>query len=465
MMLSIVSCFTFAQETPVADQPTEEQVTQQEPATEEKPTDAAEQPTEEVPTAEQPTPTEEAPPAETPSETPQAPAQEQPTTPTETPSEEVPPAETPSPEQAPTEQPAPTEETPSEEEAAPTEEVLSPEQVPQEEQPTAPEEEKTPEVTPTETAPSEAIPVLPKLVEELEKIIPEETAEPEEAPAGIDTVSLEHPQGNWLFKRIWWERAEDRYEKIRLLVDAVWELRNKFFIERNTLDRKILDPFYINIGIDQGELQIILSEINDFFEKQREQQGALTEQERMLYESYTTEEETLRQLKTDVDTIAKLDHEIDNALGTLMDQINRVRNFETQSWNNFKEIAHILNDTRARELYYMIEGAARNIKNISNYLEQEFFAHFTKLVNDATSRVTRVQNQIEALKEKGIKFQRQTELLEQQQKELEEEEEEEEEVKPKPKLGWFGWIASGFSTVFNYIWSIIRLPYDLIFGK
>src|SRR5689334_7513565 len=32
-------------------------------------------------------------------------------------------------------------------------------------------------------------------------------------PEGIDTVSLEDAQGNWLFKRVWWERAEDRYGK------------------------------------------------------------------------------------------------------------------------------------------------------------------------------------------------------------------------------------------------------------
>src|SRR5579864_2839891 len=31
----------------------------------------------------------------------------------------------------------------------------------------------------------------------------------EEEPAGIDTVSLEDAQGNWLFKKIWWERAEN----------------------------------------------------------------------------------------------------------------------------------------------------------------------------------------------------------------------------------------------------------------
>jgi hypothetical protein len=298
-------------------------------------------------------------------------------------------------------------------------------------------------------------------VEEQETLIPEEPVK--EETVGIDTVSLENPQGNWLIKRIWWERAEERYEKIRILVDAIWESRNTFFKERNELDRKILDPFYMSIGIDRGELQVILSEINDFLEKQREQQGDLSEQERVLYETYSTEEETLKQLKLDVDMITNLDHAIDDALGTFMNQINRVRNYESEAWKNFKEIAHILNDTKARELYYMIEGAARNIKTISTYLEQEFFTHFHKLIDEAKTRVARVQSQMDALKEKGVSFQKQAEQLEQAAPQ--QEEQEEEVVKTKPKLGWFDWMISGASDVFDYIWSIIRLPYDMIFGK
>lgn len=306
------------------------------------------------------------------------------------------------------------------------------------------------------------IPTEPEPIEEEPIVIPEEP-EKKEAPAGIDTVSLENPQGNWLYKRIWWERAEERYEKIRLLVDAIWESRTIFFVKRNELDRNVLDPFYLNVGIGQGELQAILTELVEFFEKHREEQGDLNEQERSLYDTIATEEEALKLLKIDIESIANLDHAIDDALGTLMNQINRVRQYERQAWENFKEIAHILNDTKARELYYMIEGAARNIKNISTYIEQDFFNHFSRLVEDATKHINRVQNQIESLKEKGVSFKRQTELLEQKQEQPQEEEEE--KVAPKPKLSWFGWIMSGLSTMSNFIFSIIRMPYDMFFGK
>jgi len=382
-----------------------------------------------------------------------------------------------------------------EEPAAPTEETVTPESSTEASAPTE-TPEKQPEITEQEqatteeTAPEEIATEKPAQEEPAEQIITETEAivipdvpEPiiedattiveeltPQSPVGIDTVSLEEPQGNWLFKRIWWERAEERYEKIRLLVDAIWESRTRFFLGRNKLDREILDPFYIGTGLTLGELQIILSEQIDLLEKQREEEGTLTEEERETYESLATEQESLKQLKMDIDSIANLDHAIDDALDKLMQQINNARNLETQAWNNFKEIAHILNDTKARELYYMIEGAARNIKNISNYLEQSFLTHFDTLMYETVSHIQRVQARMQALKEKGVTFKSQAEqkALQEEQERLRAEEEateqEEEEAKPKPKTGLFNWIISGIKSVFSFIVSIIRLPYDMIFG-
>jgi hypothetical protein len=425
MIAGTISLVTFTQEEPVTEETTEEVAAIEEMPTEDVPT--AEEPAPQEATAEEPIVEEAAFTAET----------------TDVPVEEIPTAEETSAEPALTE---------------PTSTIeLSAEE-------SAPIQEATPVDTPAFAEASDFAKASTDTTADTQEeqiVIPEE---PAEEKVGIDTVSLENPQGNWLFKKIWWERAEERYEKIRQLVDQIWEFRTRFFVARNELDRNVLDPFYIAIGIDQGELQIILAEINDFLEKQREHQEELTDAERMLYETYATEEDVLKQLKSDVESVVNLDHAIDDALGKLMDQINRVRNYEAQAWNNFKEIAHLLNDTKARELYYVIEGSARNIKDISVYLEREFFAHFNKLIGETARHIARVQNQMEALKEKGISFKRQTDLLEEQQIVVDEDEDEE-EVAPRPKLGWFAWLGSLVSNVLSSIWSIIRLPYDLIFKK
>lgn len=335
-------------------------------------------------------------------------------------------------------------------------------------------ETKTTEPTDT-TEPVEAaephaieIPAIPEPTVDEESTINQEITP--QSPVGIDTVSLEEPQGNWLFKKIWWERAEERYEKIRLLVDAIWNSRTEFFRKHRELNRDILDSFYVNVGITQGDLQTMINDIIEQFEKQREEEGDLNEEEREEYEKIATEQESLKQLKMDVDSIAYLDHELDKALETLMKQINDARALEDQAWKNFKEIAHILNDSKARELYYMIEGAARNIKNISTYIERDFLTHFDMLIDKTKEHIEHVNESIQALKEKGITFKSQAEQAmlqreqEKQQAEEEATEQEEEENQPKPKTGWINWIISGITKSFNFIFSIIRLPYDMIFG-
>lgn len=304
-----------------------------------------------------------------------------------------------------------------------------------------------------------------------EEVFVPEVVEPEEELVGIDTVSLEDPQGNWLFKRIWWERAEDRYGKIRDLVNSIWESRTTFFMQRNDLDKKVLDPFYLSLGMGQGELQVILSELDEFFQKEREKDGDLNEQERTLYTALEEEQESLRQLKTDVESISNLDQAVDDALSTLMDQINKARQLEKQAWENFKEIAHVLSDVKAREVYYMMDGAGKNIKNISLYLEKDFTNHFARLISEAKKHTTRVLDQIKSLKEKGVDFKRQVDRLAQQEEQdrqaqtAQEEQDDEDMIKAKPKKqGWVDWAISLPGVILDYIVSIVRIPYDMIFG-
>src|SRR5690606_33314533 len=185
-----------------------------------------------------------------------------------------------------------------------------------------------------------------------------------------------------------------------------------FFIKRSDFDRNVLDPFYTSAGIGQGELQEIIKEMIEFLEK-----DGISNHERELYEKLEAEKETLRQLALDVESVADFDDAMDKALHALMDQINRVRGFEKQAWENFKEIAQVLSDTKAEELYYMMDGAWQNIKNIGTYIEKDFTPHFTKLIEDARAQIIRVQNQIKALKEKGVSFKTQAELIAQREEE------------------------------------------------
>ena len=55
-------------------------------------------------------------------------------------------------------------------------------------------------------------------------ISPEQPEQDEIEIKGIDTVDINEPKGNWLYKRIWWEKAERTYEKIKQLTDKYFSL-------------------------------------------------------------------------------------------------------------------------------------------------------------------------------------------------------------------------------------------------
>lgn len=250
-----------------------------------------------------------------------------------------------------------------------------------------------------------ATPFEPKpMVTEIEL----QEVEPEPEIVGIDTMNLEEAQGNWLFKRIWWERALERYEKIQALVSQVWEYRMQYFLKRSELDRSTLDPFYVSVGLSQGELQEVIAEIASKLDAERQQEGTLDQQERALSQELQTERESLQELKTVVDNIMELDHAIDDALNRLLEQANKTRDYERESWTSFKQISQELSDAKARDLYYKMDMYMRNIKDIQRYLQQDFAHYFQETTNKLSAEVERVKNVVQSLKEKGVDLKKQS---------------------------------------------------------
>ncbi len=200
------------------------------------------------------------------------------------------------------------------EEEIPTEEP-SAEEIPEE--PT----EAEPELAPAEEAAvEEATQEMPVEEELVDQMPPEEeVAEKEEVPEqpelgpdeimGIDTVDLEDPQGNWLYKRVWWERAESKYEKIQNAVTTMLEMRTGFFAKRAELDKTVLDPFYIKIGMSQGELQEILKELLI-----RATKEAKDKKDERLVERAEADKKELEQLQKDVQSVVAQDEEVENAI-------------------------------------------------------------------------------------------------------------------------------------------------------
>lgn len=299
-----------------------------------------------------------------------------------------------------------------------------------------------------------------------------------EQPQGIDTMNVADAQGNWLFKRMWWQRAETQYEKIKQVVDAIMESRMAFFGKRTEWDKTIFDPFYQESGLGRGVLEELIGSMISQLSQERAHQGQLDEKERTLLSSLESQKEALEQLQKDVQKINEIDNAIDEAISVLIKQINAARNFERQSWQNFKAIAQELNDKKARDLYYGMVTYWQNINEIGQYIQMPFLQHFEKLGNLAKEQTEKVSGALKAMKEKGIDFKKQWQEVEENNmrqkqahdyKEGVEEGKKEEEAKIAAEQGIFARILSTISntlsTSWDYIKSMGQTVWDFTIGR
>lgn len=278
-----------------------------------------------------------------------------------------------------------------------------------------------------------------------------------EVVQGLDTVSVREPEGNWLLKRIWWEKAQKKYEKIKKMVLEVSESRMLFFKKRNDLDRNLFDPFYREIDLGQGQLQEIIADLLDRLKEERQEEVTLGPEEKAFLTLLKEEGNKLKNLDADVNGIRRIDVAIDDDLTELNEQINRNLRYEDNAWHLFNAISSELSHKKARELYYKMDALWKNVKNIGNYLRGKFLMHFDSLIEDAKSHVARVKSVVEEFKEKGIDLKKQFKKLDEDEEldqELDEEKQsEEDDDEYYEEVGWL-----------NYIWSGITWPFRMIWG-
>ncbi len=228
---------------------------------------------------------------------------------------------------------------------------------------------------------------------------------------GIDTVSLEEPQGNWLFKRIWWERAQETYEKVRILVAQIMDYRMEFFMHRSEINRVVLDPFYSQVGFAQGQIKEVIERVLQALQTEKNSTMLLDGSERGLNNDVETTKDVLERFKLDIEMVYKLDASIDKSLEQLVAECNKVRTYEQEAWQNYKQIGQELSDSKARELFYYLDVHMRQIKDIQRYLQQDFARYFQDLIRQISSETERLLGVVNKLKEQGIDFKKQISKL------------------------------------------------------
>lgn len=276
----------------------------------------------------------------------------------------------------------------------------------------------------------------------------------------LNTIEAED-EGNWVLKRVWWEQSEDLFGQIINLNDQVVQVQVKLIAMRNESDKEVAD-FFKAIGVEQTKIkemvEYLLTVANTPVEGESAQD--LIDEERDLIAKINMNKAIFDSITHQLQTLQEQDSLITEAMTQLMNLVNECRNYENSSWKNFKEIGRILNDERAKELYYEIESNYKNIQAIIKYINGELSEFITKsaqavknaseeikkeldtLASTETQLHTLVQEHKDAL-EKKIRLQEQAEqkrkaALEQAKK-------------PAPKKGFLSTVSSWFSSLFTSI--------------
>ena len=338
------------------------------------------------------------------------------------------------------------------------------------------------EATPVETQPQEILAQVATQTKELaeEVVTPtvEEMQQSHESPAepvqpvqqavqeemmSIDTMDLDQPEGNWLNKRIWWERAKDKYKECREVFEAIFASRMGYLEKRSEIEKMVLDPFYRAIGLEQADLKDVLDDLISIIEEERQaREGNLDEKARAFRETVSSAKKDIEQLKLDIDAVSNIDNAVDTAVNKLNDKINEAQKFEQSAWDEFDAIARELSDKRAYERYYVIDGIHKNLKELQKYINGEFSTYFEGLVKAAQEKTDRAKKEVKALKDQGIDVEERAKLLVSDEQAAKEEAEraakaaeQARKAAEAAKIGWLGRAWAGFVGMLKGLWNLL----------
>ena len=318
------------------------------------------------------------------------------------------------------------------------------------------------EATPVETQPQEVLARVATQTASAQPAQPTQSAVQEEMMS-IDTMDLDQPEGNWLNKRIWWERAKDKYKECREVFEAIFASRMGYLEKRSEIEKMVLDPFYRAIGLEQADLKDVLDDLISIIEEERQaREGNLDEKARAFRETVSSAKKDIEQLKLDIDAVSNIDNAVDTAVNKLNDKINEAQKFEQSAWDEFDAIARELSDKRAYERYYVIDGIHKNLKELQKYINGEFSTYFEGLVKAAQEKTDRAKKEVKALKDQGIDVEERAKLLVSDEQAAKEEAEraakaaeQARKAAEAAKIGWLGRAWAGFVGMLKGLWNLL----------
>lgn len=245
-----------------------------------------------------------------------------------------------------------------------------------------------------------------QVVENLPELREQDEQQPSESqevdvlmPNTLNTLGADD-SGNWVLKRVWWEKAEGVFGKIMALNLQISQQQMEYFGVRNEIDKE-LDGRKRELVLTLDEFEKTITHLLGLVET-AESLGELDLKNDSFRASVLEHQDQLIKLRDDISKLIKLDSEMDNAVIKVIDQVQKCNDYEARAWEDFKQIGRVLNDELAKNLYYQIVNYRKNIKMILRYLKTDLHTSFEGLMARAVTLLEEIKKTVVQLRENGI---------------------------------------------------------------
>ena len=228
--------------------------------------------------------------------------------------------------------------------------------------------------------------------------------------ANVHHINLDTTQvdggGNWLNKRLWYERAQNVFDEILVQVNSMTDLRIQFSNESNAAGHKI-DAFFEEVDFTKSELDSKFKEILVALDTEQKIVGDLSAEERNLQATIKQEIKVIEQIGKNIKSIGEVDNKIDETMMQAFKTIDESKDYQTKAWDTFKSIGKELDDKKARNLYYQMNNYKQNIDQKITYLKNSLLPYLHNvLVAKIDSNIAKINQSMADLKTKGIDLQK-----------------------------------------------------------
>lgn len=219
-------------------------------------------------------------------------------------------------------------------------------------------------------------------------------------PSTLNTIG-EDDSGNWVLKRVWWEKAESVFGEVVRYNAQASSQQIEYFTARNEIDKQ-LDQERRNLPLTAAEMAKVLEHLLGMVNAGDNQAEVDAVTNNSFRGTVLANQAKLAELQTELKALTQLDRDLDNVIIKVIEQVRKCNDYESRAWEDFKQIGRVLNDETAKALYYQVSNYADNIKLVLAYLQNDLKNAFKMVVERIKGKVGKLGQLIDELHDGGL---------------------------------------------------------------